>query len=633
MIEIKSKRKADFWISLFLVMVVILLSGMVYATGDLTTYMATPLAIANDGIFTNDFSIMEFARPNAQSVSDNIMALFLKIGIPWQALSGFMYIVTVAIFALGIIAISKRIAGEKYYIVAGVLMFFSIYAVSGLRIGRNPIWYPSFYYAQAAFCIGIWGFVKALDKKWYMAFVLFAIATLLHFTAGSYCAAFAIVFLIIHAIKEKKYKLFIAPLIWIAACIAIFLLMYLSGTTGSGLLGNDQFVRIHAYLRHPHHHVPSSWERLEWVNYAAYIVAAFLVLHYSAKDNDLYKKIKTFFLITTALMAGILAINFVFVEIVPIAFIAKLQPARNVFIYRFFLAAILAFSVYNLVIKKEYYAAALIIFMTALPQINVKTYSGILLLLSAVYLIAARYFKNKKILSLNVICHLCAIMLVVLTLFVFAPNIAVFIKILYSLAFMALLTITYMADVFSEKKGESIFLKVAAGLLAVLIILVPWVDISGNFSGITIKSTESVFTLSDIDYSAKELALRFNENTDKEALFLGDPNDITTAYFRIFSLRSSVVAFKNMPFTDSGMLEWVKRLTALNAVSVDDDGYYIRDTGSFDSISMQDLMGVAKEYEADYLLVDYDDEKIEELYGLGASLFDSQGKWKILVIK
>ena len=632
MIQIESKRKADFWISVFLVAVVILLSGMVYATGDLTTYMATPLAIAGEGIFSNDFSIVEFMRPNAQSISDNIMALLLRAGIPWQALSGALYVITVAVFAAGIIAISRRVAGEKYYIVAGMLMFLSIYSLSGLRIGRNPIWYPSFYYAQAAFCIAVWGFVKALDKKWYMAFILFAAATLLHFTAGSYSAAFALIFLVIQAVKEKKYKLLFAPLIWIAACVGIFLTMYLSGTTGSGLMSSEQFVKIHAYLRHPHHHVPSSWERLEWVNYIAYIAAVFLVFFYSAKESALYKKLKVFFTITTALMALILAANYVFVEIIPVAFVAKLQPARSVFVYRFFLAAILALSVYHLVIKKEFFAAALIVFMTALPQINVKTYSGILLLLSAIYLIASRYFKSKNIVSVKVLLHMCAIMMVILTISYFATNMAVLIQVLYCLAFIALASVTYMADTLSGKKGEGIFTKVAAGVLGILIILIPWVDIRGNFEGVKLKSPRSVFTLSDIDESARVLALRFNEETDKDALFLGDPNDITTSYFRIFSLRSSVVAFKNMPFTDAGMLEWVERLTALKAVYIDENGYYARNQSSFDELSPQEILDVAQTYGAGYILVDFDDEKVEEFSTLGAGIFDSQGRWKILKI-
>ena len=630
MTHIKSQRKADFWISVFVVAVVILLSGMVYATGDLTTYMATPLAIANDGIFTDDFSIMEFVRPNAQSISDNILALMLKTGISWQVLSALLYLITVAVFAAGIIAISKRITGEKYYITAGILIFLSIYSLSGLRIGRNPIWYPSFYYAQAAFCIAVWGFVMAMDKKWYKAFILFAVATLLHFTAGSYSAAFALIFLIIHAVKEKKIKILLPAVIWVVACVGIFLMMYLSGTTGSGLLSSEQFVKIHAYLRHPHHHVPSSWESLEWANYIAYIAAVFLVLRYSAKDNEFYKKLKTFFVATTALMALILAANYVFIEVIPVAFIAKLQPARSVFVYRFGLAALLAYSVYHLVCKKEYFAAALVVFMTALPQINIKTYSGILLLLVSVYLMAAKYFKGKGLKTVVALAHMCAIMLTVLVISMFATNLAVLMTVLYTLAFMVFMAVVYMADTYAEKAGEKLFMKAVCAMLAVLIILIPWVDVRGNFEGIAIKNPRNVFTLSDIDESARILALRFNEKTDKQALFLGDPNDITTSYFRIFSLRSSVVAFKNMPFTDAGMLEWVERLTELKAVYVDENGYYARNTSCFDELGTQEIVNAAQKYGAGYILVDFVEEKLEEFYALGAELFDSQGRWKVL---
>jgi hypothetical protein len=189
-----------------------------------------------------------------------------------------------------------------------------------------------------------------------------------------------------------------------------------------------------------------------------------------------------------------------------------------------------------------------------------------------------------------------------------------------------------MADMLSGKKGEGIFSKAVSAVIAVLIILVPWVDITGNFEGVTLKSPESVFTLSDIDGSAKVLALRFGENTDEDALFLGDPNDITTSYFRIFSLRSSVVAFKNMPFTDAGMLEWVERLTALGAVYVDERGYYARNETSFDALSPQEILDAAEKYGAGYILVDFEGEKVEKFTALGAEIFDSQGRWTMLKI-
>jgi hypothetical protein len=190
-----------------------------------------------------------------------------------------------------------------------------------------------------------------------------------------------------------------------------------------------------------------------------------------------------------------------------------------------------------------------------------------------------------------------------------------------------------LIDELAGKKGESLFIKIVAGLLAVVIVLVPLVDIKGNFQGIGFKSTKSAFTLSDVDFSAQVLAERFKEKTDKDALFFGDPNDITTSYFRIFSLRSTVIAFKNMPFTDEGMLEWVKRLEATKAISVDEKGYYVRHMQSFDELTPNEIVDIAREFDAGYILVDFDDEKVESLYESGTELFDSEGRWKVLKVE
>jgi hypothetical protein len=190
-----------------------------------------------------------------------------------------------------------------------------------------------------------------------------------------------------------------------------------------------------------------------------------------------------------------------------------------------------------------------------------------------------------------------------------------------------------LIDELSGKKGESLFIKIVAGAIALVIVLVPLVDIKGNFQGISFKSAKSEFTLSDVDFSAQVLAKRFKEKTDKEALFFGDPNDITTSYFRIFSLRSTVVAYKNMPFTDEGMLEWVKRLQATKAVSVDENGYYTRNKKCFDELTPDEIVDIAKEFDAGYILIDFDEEKLENLLGSGTELFDSEGRWKVLKVK
>ncbi len=112
-----------------------------------------------------------------------------------------------------------------------------------------------------AYCLGIWAFYFALKGKWKTSFILIPIATLFHFTVGSYSAAFLVIFLLLECIKEKKYKKLLLTIPWVAVCFAVFGVMVIGGSTNTGELSNDLFVKIHCYLRHPHHHVPSSWKR------------------------------------------------------------------------------------------------------------------------------------------------------------------------------------------------------------------------------------------------------------------------------------------------------------------------------------------------------------------------------------
>ena len=123
-----------------------------------------------------------------------------------------------------------------------------------------------------------------------------------------------------------------------------------------------------------------------------------------------------------------------------------------------------------------------------------------------------------------------------------------------------------------------IILLAAAGML-----MIPMVDIQGQFERISIKSFKSMYSPLDTDSSINMLATRFKDSSDEDILFFGNPYDIQTSYFRIFSERSSVIAYKNMPFTDEGMLQWVERLKNMGGLDVNDDGYYIKNTDSFNN--------------------------------------------------
>ncbi len=632
MTDNKKWLSRDLWLSILLIAIILMISGFTYVQGDLTTYIATPMAIADQEIFTNDFSIQAFKGANPQSVSDNFLALFMKMGISWQMISIVGFLITFIIFAAGIIAIAREITGGKnYWLVSGLLMLFSLYAASGLRIGRNPIWYNSFYYAQMGFCLAVWGFYFSLKKKWYTAFILFGIATLLHFTVGCYSAGFMVLFLLYDVFKHKKFKQLPALLIWVACAVGIYIMVALAGSIDTGLLSNEAFVKIHCYLRHPHHHIPSSWETSEWINFICYALGTGLFMRIGLQKDEKRKSFMSFFAVTTALTALILIVNYLFIEVVPLAFIGKLQPARSIFIYRFFLAGILAYTIYRLWQQEKYFHAAVATFFITIPRMFEVTFSGILLFMLAFIMLVRMWGARKENKVLTFMCDLALILVIMAVFWLSGSNIFIVVtmfSIMSVLILMAMLTVYLKVSAKAQKHLMAIYFVI----VACFVLIMPWVDVQGRFEHFGIKSFENRFTLCDVSLDAKTLALRFKENTPKDTTFFGDPYDITSSYFRLFSERSQVVAFKNMPFTDQGLIEWVDRLSKMGGLSVNDAGYYVKHPKAFKQMTPEDMITYARSYGASYLLVSFSSEKMDAYLDTGCTLYDREGAWSILAL-
>lgn len=626
---LEKHSRGELFLSIFLAVIIVTAAGIVIVQGDLTTYITAPMAIADSGLFVNDFSVQEFLRPNPQMFSDYLSALFLKLGLSWHTFALAAYLVQTAVFAAGIIAVSRHLCnGKNYWLMSSLVLLLSIYAISGFRIGGNLIWYVSFYYAQSGFAAGMWGFYLSLKKKWYGAFSLFAAATLLHFTAGAYCAAFVLPFFAYEVIRNKKFRQLWAALIWVGVCIGVYLLMVAAGTTGTGLLTDASFVNIHCYLRHPHHHVPTSWDSLEWLNYAAYIAGVFLVLKAVLKGDAQKKFLMALFYTTTVMTAVILCANVLFIERTPLAFIAKIQPARCVFIHRFFLAGLLAYAAVKLYDRKAYLPAASLMLAVCLPQIGLKTFSGFLTFLCGIGIVLDAWGKKSTVPVLRTLGALLCIITAIIVLWLPFGGIPDMIVIG---TVVGLLMVISLGGAYAETSG---FGRRAAAIAAVLLVgastyLLPLVDVAGRFEQITLRPVSSRYQ-SGLSGSVIDIAKQFKEKTDRDALFLGNPYDLDTSVFRLYSERSSVIAFKNMPFTDEGMLEWVSRLERMGAVSKGPDGRFISHERALPRMAPEDVLEYAGSYGAGYLLLTYDQEKIDRYVELGCSVFLTNDFWAVL---
>ncbi len=134
--------------------------------------------------------------------------------------------------------------------------------------------------------------------------------------------------LVIESVRQRKFKTLILAIALLAAMASIvYVPMLLTGTTSTHTIDNAQFVYIHAKVRNPHHILPSNWDVGNWFNFICFIIGGLLCI----KNSDLLRKedkINFYVIVGTSIFA--LFLNYVFVEVYPVAFIAKLQLARTV---------------------------------------------------------------------------------------------------------------------------------------------------------------------------------------------------------------------------------------------------------------------------------------------------------------
>jgi hypothetical protein len=118
-----------------------------------------------------------------------------------------------------------------------------------------------------------------------------------------------------------------------------------------------------------------------------------------------------------------------------------------------------------------------------------------------------------------------------------------------------------------------------------------------------------------------KLALRFHDESDKDALVLVPPS---VPHFKLHSLRSVVVDFKCFPLTDQGMIEWAKRMEAVPGIPLRPGLEWRKSDALFSSRPAPALVEVAQLYHAQYILsrrVWHPDMPGDEV--------DSEGPWVI----
>ncbi|MEM6255330.1 MAG: DUF6798 domain-containing protein [Cyanobacteria bacterium P01_D01_bin.156] len=555
--------------------------GYRFSRPNIFNQMPAVMALLDPTLYSQDFYVQEMTQFTPRSYYYYALALLVKLGLGLPVVCFIYFAIAFAGFSLGLYAIGRHLG--QSHLAAATLAFLGL-AVADGTVGFNFLFQRS--PAPSAYAIGIaiWGIYFCLQQRWVRGYGLLGVSCLLQFLIGILPGVLLTPALIIHSVREKRWR----QVLWAWGVLLllaglVYSPMVLSGNTGSDLFSDADFIWLYGYVRHPHHIILSSFPGDGWLRFLYFLLAGVACL-YGSQRLQAHHKITLGCTLLTG--CGLLAIGYVFVELYPVATVAKLQFARvTPFMLLMSLAAIAVYASDQY--DRGHKALALLLIVT--PVIDNL---GALLTLIVV-LLTVLPLRWKELQPLD--RWLQKSPWVGYTLF------AIILTVTYTYHLVVFLSFAYPFLV-NEFPITLKRLRLGAYVVTAASAVFVMLHLGGVVSHRSLGPFHRAIKLEPlVDKPVKALAVRFREDSPKDALVLVPPSELL---FRYYSQRSVVANFKGYPFTDAGMVTWQQRMEDLvGPLTANLEGSL---TQRFQQQTSSDVAAIAAKYGATHILTHQD---------------------------
>lgn len=152
------------------------------------------------------------------------------------------------------------------------------------------------------------------------------------------------------------------PLCWLAG--GLFGTAFLAGFVpyqlslrGFERLGDREFVEIIGHLRHPHHYIPGQFKPASWLAFTGFVIC----FGYMYARSDLPATLRRVTGWLAAWLSLMMVAGFLFVEILPMKWVASFQPYRALLVFPPLFLAILGFYLRELYRRGAWLAIVLLV--------------------------------------------------------------------------------------------------------------------------------------------------------------------------------------------------------------------------------------------------------------------------------
>ena len=569
--------------------------------------------LLNPELYKNDYHVQEMVKFNPRYYYYHIIYFLANLGLSIPLVHFIYQFLAFGSVILACHAIINIYTNAK---LPAAAMTFLCLASSFTDVGNTLIFSTKSVSSTFAMGFAIWGIYFSLRQKWLTGYFFFGLACLLQFLVGLLPGLMMIPVLIIESVRQRRFKNVILAIALLAAMASIvYLPMLLTGTTDTHTMNNAEFIYIYAKIRNPHHILPSYWNvGNNWLNFLCLMIGGLLCIN---NTNQLRKEDKINFAIIIGTSIFALLLNYLFVEVYPVALIAKLQLARTVPF-----AQIIIFIAISLLFDRLYQTKQLAIGLLLLIILTLPN-RGILFLALLVFLSICQTQKYTLPKRYTILPWIFTAGTLIFSLIHPLTNSGEIIDRLISIPVLfSILAFPFILENLSISTPiKQIFTNILALLTTSILVL--------GIAGILPKPMLEIFeTRININAVPRDdlnrLALRFSQSGTQDALVLIPPS-VTS--FQYFSQRAIVVNFKNFPLTEKGIKEWQNRMETVLGVSLNTQMIW-GGNELFSRRNIADLVQVARKYHADYILTRSDWHP-----NIQGQIVDRQGKWIIYKIR
>ena len=283
------------------------------------------LNIQNPDLFNNDYYLQS---TNISGPYNNFCFMFTHI--PMKLIPSFFYGIWLSIIYYYLLWIYKYIKfyfnfNNKLYLPISIIVLtlhlatIKSYSWGGFLVGDNEFIYSMLKPQSLSIILCLWSLLFLNEKKYFISFLLVGIGGLFHINTLQHFLIIHFIYIFANHSFHRNYKTIslcffsITPLFFLSAYPFIKAELF--------NLNLSNYIDISCFFRHPHHFIVSGWNKIEFIIFIFFILAAIYCNRFNIIKDNLFKVL----LILTIVL---FIISYFSIEIFKVDLVAKFQFYR-----------------------------------------------------------------------------------------------------------------------------------------------------------------------------------------------------------------------------------------------------------------------------------------------------------------